>query len=56
MGREGRTWSDYLERLYLTLMAAARSHGVLELVEASFDYLPTRLRLDLRGVEDVYAY
>lgn len=46
----------YLLKLLDVMTDRARELGVWELACASFDYLPTRAALDLRGSGDVYAY
>ncbi|MGO9296698.1 MAG: ribonuclease D [Streptosporangiaceae bacterium] len=46
----------YLLRLLDVMAVRARAFGVWELACASFDYLPIRAALDLRGSGDVYAY
>lgn len=46
----------YLDRLYEVLHAAAERLGVSRLVTASYEYLPTRVLLDLAGTGDVYQY
>lgn len=46
----------YLNQLYDYLREQGRISGVDELVSASFDYLPTRVALDLSGAEDVFSY
>lgn len=46
----------YLADLLATLKAQATAQGVGDLVDRSFAYLPTRVELDIRGLEDVYTY
>jgi ribonuclease D len=46
----------FLLPLLRAVLDEARRRGVLEQVIASFEYLPTRVALDLRGSGDVYAY
>ena len=46
----------HLLALFDVMTERARDLGVWELACASFDYLPTRVALDLRGSGDVYAY
>lgn len=46
----------YLNELHDRLEDHARRSGVDELVQASFQYLPTRVALDLSGAGDVFAY
>lgn len=45
-----------LVRLHKVLMAKCEDAGLTPLLLESFKYLPTRVRLDLRGSEDVFAY
>jgi ribonuclease D len=46
----------HLPVLFDVMTKRAHDLGVWELACASFDYLPTRVALDLRGSGDVYAY
>lgn len=46
----------YLLALFDAMAERARALGVWELASASFNYLPTRITLDLRGSGDVFAY
>lgn len=46
----------YLHALLEALLRRARERGVHDLVAASFDYLPSRVRLDLAGAGDVFTY
>ena len=46
----------YLLPLFDAMAERAQSHGVWELAAASFDYLPVRIALELRGSGDVFAY
>lgn len=46
----------YLVRLLDAQTAEAARQGVVGELQASFDYLPARVALDLRGVGDVYSY
>jgi ribonuclease D len=46
----------HLLSLLDVLLARAESEGVKPLVDASYQYLPTRARLDVLGVEDVFRY
>jgi ribonuclease D len=47
---------EYLLPLFELLMSDARSHGVADLAEASFAYLPVRIETDIMGCSDVFAY
>lgn len=47
---------DHLVDLLGALRYEADAEGVGDLVQRSFDYLPTRVALDLRGSGDVYRY
>jgi ribonuclease D len=47
---------EYLPALYDLLMSDARAHGVADLAEASFAYLPVRVETDIMGCSDVFAY
>lgn len=46
----------YLADLYDLMSARARRMGVDALLRASYDYLPTRIKLDLLGAGDVFDY
>ena len=46
----------YLLALFDAMANRAQSLGVWELATASFDYLPARIALELRGSGDVFAY
>jgi ribonuclease D len=46
----------HLLPLYEVMRKKAKTAGVWDLATASFAYLPSRARLDLRGSGDVYAY
>lgn len=46
----------YLVRLLDAQLHEAEQHGVVDDLEASFAYLPTRVSLDLLGVGDVFTY
>ena len=46
----------YLSDLYDQLMLRAQRTGADELIRASYEYLPTRVKLDLLGSGDVFAY
>jgi ribonuclease D len=46
----------HLMPLLEDLKKAAIASGVWHLAEASFDYLPTRVALDLIGIKDVFVY
>lgn len=46
----------HLMPLFEDLRKDAVASGVWHLVEATFAYLPTRVALDLRGVNDVFVY
>ena len=46
----------YLSDLYDQLMLRAKRTGVDELIRASYEYLPSRVKLDLLGSGDVFAY
>jgi ribonuclease D len=46
----------YLLALFDAMAERARYLGIWELASASFNYLPTRITLDLRGPGDVFAY
>ncbi|MBN8981995.1 ribonuclease D [Leifsonia shinshuensis] len=46
----------YLQPLLERLQARGRTHGVWELVERSFEYIPTRAALDISGAGDVFTY
>lgn len=47
---------QFLPELLDRLMDEARAMGVADLVEATFDYLPTRVETDVLGCGDVFAY
>jgi ribonuclease D len=47
---------QYLSDLYDLMVARARRMGVDPLLRASYDYLPTRIKLDLLGAGDVFDY
>ena len=46
----------YLRELLSHLLSSAHQKGLADLIESSFAYLPTRVRLDLSGAGDVFAY
>lgn len=46
----------YLSRLLERLLDELREQGTLELALMSFEYIPTRVQLDLCGAEDVFTY
>ena len=46
----------YLSDLYDQLMLRAQRTGADDLIRASYEYLPTRVKLDLLGSGDVFAY
>lgn len=46
----------YLLALFDAMAGRAQSLGVWELATASFDYLPARITLELRGSGDVFDY
>lgn len=46
----------HLSRLHDRLLDEAAKRQVLDLVVASFEYLPTRVQLDLLGAGDVFRY
>jgi ribonuclease D len=46
----------YLSDLYDRMMSHAVLAGVDEYIRASYQYLPTRVKLDLAGSGDVFAY
>lgn len=46
----------YLLPLLHAQMAEADASAVRPLIEASFEYLPTRGALDIRGAGDVFVY
>ncbi len=46
----------HLPALLQVLTQQCSNAGIEDLVEDSFDYLPDRVRLDLRGSGDVFAY
>ncbi|WNV77832.1 ribonuclease D [Geodermatophilus sp. DSM 44513] len=47
---------QYLAELHDLMERRAVGVDVAPLLRASYDYLPTRVKLDLMGAEDVYAY
>jgi ribonuclease D len=47
---------QFLLPLFERLMDEARFNGVSDVVERTFNYLPTRVETDLRGCGDVFAY
>lgn len=47
---------EYLVPLFDRLMDEARSSGVADIAERTFEYLPTRVETDIRGCGDVFAY
>jgi ribonuclease D len=47
---------EYLVPLLDRLMDEARSSGVADIAERTFEYLPTRVETDIRGCGDVFAY
>jgi ribonuclease D len=47
---------QYLGELFDVMVRRADSSGVGALLRASYDYLPTRVKLDLTGAGDVYEY
>lgn len=46
----------FLAGLYDELIARAAALGLSDVVEATYAYLPTRVRLDIAGAGDVFAY
>jgi ribonuclease D len=54
--RYAATDVEYLERLLDTLSEKAAKAGCSDLLDQSFQYLPTRVELDLRGIGDVFNY
>lgn len=46
----------YLENLLLILREELRSTGKIELADACFDYIPTKVRLELDGYLDIFEY
>lgn len=46
----------YLVELLRVLESRALSQGTARLLSQSFQYLPTRVELDLMGVQDVFSY
>lgn len=46
----------YLSPLLEAIASEARHLGVARLIDASFEYLPTRVETDLRGCGDVFSY
>jgi ribonuclease D len=46
----------YLQELLAAVFKEADRNGVSDVIRASFDYLPTRVELDLLGAGDVFAY
>jgi ribonuclease D len=47
---------EYLVPLLGTLMNEARTSGVADIAERTFDYLPIRIETDIRDCGDVFAY
>jgi len=46
----------YLSALHAHLVGLVEARGALDLLSASYGYLPARVRLDLDGAGDVFAY
>ena len=47
---------QFLVELYEHMVFYARRIGAWDLIRASYDYLPTRVQLDLSGASDVFLY
>lgn len=47
---------EFLIPLFETLTGMARRQGLADVVERTFQYLPTRVETDLRGCGDVFSY
>lgn len=54
--RYAATDVEYLERLFDTVFEKAVKAGCSDLLDQSFQYLPTRVELDLREIGDVFSY
>lgn len=47
---------EFLVPLFEKLLDVARAHGLADIAERTFAYLPTRVETDLRGCGDVFSY